>query len=154
MSNFVYNLAKKLILDGTLNLLNDTLKVMLVNSNYTPNPDHTYADMGGAADPVDCEVDGANYVRGWGGSGRIVISSKTLEIDNTNDQVKFKGSNPTWAAINVGTIAGAILIKEGASDDTQTVLIAWFDSGFPITTSGSDVTIKWSDNGIILAKNG
>lgn len=56
----------------------------------------------------------------------------------------------TWTAINAGTVQAAILILEGKSDDSTSILIAYIDQGgFPVTTNGGDLTIQWSASGIL-----
>lgn len=140
-------------MDGTLNLSTDTLKVMLVSSLYTADKDHTYVDMGGSYDPADAELSGTGYVKGWGGSGRKTLTNVSLTLDNANDRVILDADDVVWNSINAGTASAAIVIKEGASNDTDSLLIAYFDSGFPVVTNGSDFTLKWSDSGVILGKS-
>jgi len=68
MATIIYNRAKKEIMDGTIDLLVDTIKAMLVTSVYTPNPDHDFVDAGGASDPADAELTGTGYAAGWAGA--------------------------------------------------------------------------------------
>ena len=42
MASLVYNRAKRMLLDGTLDLDNDVIKVMLVDSGYTVNADDNF----------------------------------------------------------------------------------------------------------------
>ena len=42
------------------------------------------------------------------------------------------------------------MYREGTSDDTDAVLIAYIDSGgFPVVTNGGDLTIAWNAEGIL-----
>jgi len=149
VADFVYNLAKKQLLDGSLDLDTDDIRVMLVDSGYTANKDHDYVDGGGADDPVDHELSGTGYTGGYGGSGRKALASRAVTEDDTNDAGKFDAADVTWSAINAGTAACAIVIKKGTADDTTAVLIAHYDTGFPVVTNGGDVTLQWNANGIL-----
>ena len=143
----VYNHAKKMIADGSLNLLTDTIKVMLVGPSYVPNPDDDFVMASGAG---DAEINGQGYEAGWGKTGRKTLMNKIITEDDANDRVVFDADDVLWTAINAGTVQAAILIREGASSDSTSVLVAYIDQGgFPIVTNGGDLTIQWSMNGII-----
>lgn len=150
MASGWYNRAKKEIMDGTISLLSDTIKVMLVTSSYTFNPDHDFIDMGGANDPADHELSGTGYTGGYGGSGRKTLASKAITEDDPNDRAEFDAADVTWTSINAGTIRAAILIKEG-TNDADSKLIAYIDNAaqFPLVTNGGDVTLQWNAEGIL-----
>lgn len=150
MASFMYNLAVKECLDGTINLDTDALKIMLVGSEYTPNQDDDIVDAGGASDAVDAEIDATNYTRGWGGAGRKAATI-TVSEDDTNNRASVVINDLTWTALGGAlndTVEGAILIKEGGANDTTSRLIAYFD--LPTTpTNGSDVTLDFAATGNI-----
>ncbi len=153
--NRFYNTGYKEILDGTIDLSSDTIKVIPVGSGYTFNPDHTVADAGGANDVVDEEIVATNYTGGWGGSGRKTLSNKSWSVDNTNDMAVFDADPITWSSLGGATndtINAFIIVKEGGANDTTTRLIAYVDtvtSGtLPLTTNGSDVTITPDADGL------
>ncbi len=148
--SFLYNLAKKEMLDGTIDLLTDTIKVMLVTSSYVANADDDLVDAGGANDAVDHELSGTGYTAGWSNSGRKTLGTKAISEDDPNDRAEFDAADLTWSAINAGTAAAAILIKEGGADDTTSRLIAYIDTGgFPIVTNGGDLNVNWNAEGIL-----
>ena len=150
MASIVYNRAKKEIMDGTIDLLADTIKAMLVTSSYVANPDHDFVDAGGANDPVDHELSGTGYAAGYAGAGRKTLASKTATEDDANNRAEFGAANLAWTAINAGTAAAVIIFKNGVSDDTTSKLIAYIDSGgFPITTNGGDLNVTWNVEGIL-----
>lgn len=134
-------------MDGTIDMDSATLKLLLVTASYTPNPDHTFVDVGGANDVIDHELNGvANYTRGWAGAGRKSVVC-TMQTNNTSDRVDIAIPDQTWTALGTGaTIAGAVLIKEGASNDTTSQLIAYFGLT-PTPTNGGDVTLNFADLG-------
>jgi len=143
----VYNLFKKLQADGSIDLLTDTIKVMLVGSTYTANMDHDYVNPSA----YQMELGGTGYTGGYGGSGRKTLASKVVTEDDTNDRAEFSAAPVTWTAINAGTAAVCVIIRERAlTGDTMSELIAYIDSGgFPVVTNGGDLTITWNAEGIL-----
>ena len=149
MAALIYNRAKKELLDGTLDLVNNTIKVMLVTSSYVANVDHDFVDEAGANDPIDHELSGTGYAAGFAGSGRKTLASKAFSQDNTGDRGEFDAANLTWTGIDAGTAAAAIVYKHNTAD-TDSILIAYIDSGgFPITTNSGDLTLTWNADGIV-----
>jgi hypothetical protein len=148
MASLVYNTAKQLMADGTIDLDTNTIKVMLVTSAYTPNADHDYVDEGGASDPCDAEIDVTGYTRGFNGAGRKTLANADVTTDKANDRAEFDADDLTWTALGSGaTIAGAILIKEGTSD-TNSRLIAYIDVT-DTATNGGDITLQFNAQGIL-----
>jgi hypothetical protein len=129
------NSGKRDIFDGTIDLVNDTIKVLLVNASYTPNADHDFAD-----DVTANELSGTGYTGGFNGSGRKTLASKAFSTDTTNDRAEFTFAAVTWTAINAGTAAYAILVKE-ITNDAATRLIAYLDLNPDVVTNGGDFTM-------------
>lgn len=149
MASLVYNRAKKEILDGTMDLLTDVLKIMLVTSSYVADPDNDFVEEG-VDDANEHELSGTGYGAGFGGSGRKTLSGKGVTEDDANDRAEFDDSGDiTWTGINAGTAAAAILYKH-ITADTASILIAYIDTGgFPVVTNGGDLTIQWNAEGIL-----
>lgn len=149
MASVFYNTAKKEIMDGTVDLVNDVIKVMLVTSSYVVNPDHLFVDDGGANDPIDHELSGTGYAAGFAGSGRKTLASKVFTTDQANDRAELDVADVVWTAINAGTAAAFIIYKHLTSDALSR-LIAYVDTGgFSIVTNGGDLTIQINAEGII-----
>ncbi len=149
MPSFVYNLAAKELADGTINLLTDTIKTMLVTSQYSAARTDTVVDGGGANDPVDAEINVTGYTRGWGGAGRKALASKTIVVDQANNRAEFSAGNLTWSTLGTGaTIAAMIVVKEGGSNDTTSRLIAYLDVT-DTPTNGGDIAFTFDAEGII-----
>lgn len=148
--SLVYNRAKKEILDGTIDLVNDVIKIMLVTSSYVANVDDDLVDEGGANDPIDEELTGTGYDPGFGGTGRVTLSNKAFSQDNTNDRGEFDDtSDITFSSINAGTAAAMIMYKH-LTNDAASILIAYIDTGgFPIVTNGGDLVVQWNAEGIL-----
>ena len=147
MANRFYNRAARRILDGNLNLTSSTLKIMLVDAGYTFNADHDFVGSG-AGTPGGEELSGTGYAAGFGGAGRRTLANKVFSEDDTNDRGEMDCDDVTWTAINAGAAAAAIVIKEGTSD-ADSELIAFFDSGFPVTTNGGDLTLQVNAEGLL-----
>lgn len=145
MASIVYTNAVRLLLSGGLNLTSDTLKVMLVDSGYTPDKDHDFVSSASGD-----ELSGTGYTAGFNGAGRKTLASKTFTANDTGDFAYFDAADSTWSAINAGTINRAIVIKE-VTDDTDSILIACLDStSFPLATNGGDITLSWNASGLVL----
>lgn len=130
------------IMDGTIDLLTDTIKVILVNSSYTYDADHDFAD-----DVSANELSGTGYTGGFNGSGRKTLASKTVTNDTANDRVEFDAADLTWTGINAGTIGGAVLVKE-TTNDAASRIIAFLDP-INLATNGGDVTVVWDSQGLL-----
>lgn len=136
----VFNVFKAIVLAGEVDIAasGDTLKVMMVDSGWTPTIDGVlgYADV--SAD----EVSGTGYT-----AGGITLANQAVTQDDTNNRAKFDGDDVTWSGLgaDVGTPAYAILY-----DDTHASkrLIARWELGRP--ANGSDYKLQWHTDGILL----
>lgn len=127
--------GKELILQV---LLGYTLKWVLLKTTYTPAAGDSAATI--LAHELD---DHASYDAGWGGTGRKAATSGAVAIDATNHRAVYDAGNPTWSAINDGTVGAVALVKEGASDDTTTIVLAVFDPSNFTTNGGA---LEWRPN--------
>jgi len=138
MPNAIYNSAKRFLINGTINLASDTIKVMLVTVSYTPNIDtHTVRS------DVTNEVSGTGYT-----AGGATLSTKTVTVDNTNDRAVFDAHDVTWASSTI-TARGAVLYKSRGGAASADELICYFDFGSDKVSSSGDFVISWSSNGIL-----
>jgi hypothetical protein len=135
--------------DGTIDLLVDTIKTVLVTSQYTPARTDLVVDAGGANDVVDAEINVTGYTRGWNGAGRKALASKTVVVDQANNRAEFSAGNLTWTSLGSGaTIAAMVLVKEGVSNDTTSRLIAYLDVT-DTPTNGGNIAFTFDAEGII-----
>jgi hypothetical protein len=149
MASLTYNLGRKEILDGTIDLGADVIKAMLVTSSYVANVDNDFVDDAGANDPIDHELSGTGYAAGFAGAGRKTLGSIAITEDDTNDTAEFNAANLTWTGIDAGTAAAVIIYRHLTSDALST-MIAYIDTGgFPVVTNSGDLTITWNAEGII-----
>lgn len=130
------NATKKKFLDGSFDLVNDTLKGMLLTASHTTNIDtQEFAD-----DISANEVSSSgSYTAGFG--NRITLSSKTTSQDDTDDEGVFD-----FADIQVTSFTGSpaflAIIKEVTDDsDSPVIAIEDFDGAVVITAGTFDYTV-------------
>lgn len=149
MPSFVYNKAAQELADGTVDLLVDTIKTVLVTSVYSPVRSDLVVDAGGANDVVDAEINVTGYARGYAGAGRKALASKTIVVDQVNNRAEFSAGNLTWTTLGSGaTIAAMVLIKEAGANDTTSRLIAYLDVT-DTPTNGGDIAFTFDAEGTI-----
>ena len=137
MANVIYNSFKKKLMDGEIDLVNDTIKVALVTSGYTPDIDnHDYFD------DITNEVSGTGYT-----AGGETLTNKSVTQNNTTDKGVFDADDVTWSNSTI-TARGAVLYKSTGTDSTSP-LIAYFDFGSDQSTTGADFVLRWNSSGII-----
>jgi hypothetical protein len=129
MANAVQASARKLFLDGDIDLLNDTIKVVLTKT-YTYSSAHDYLD----------DVVAGNRV------ATATLASKTTTGG------AFDSADPTFTAVAAGSTVTGIWIYKDTGTDSTSPLIAWFDTNastaaISIVTNGSNITLTVSASG-------
>jgi len=143
MASAWYNKGKTQVMNGSIDLLTDTIKVMLVDNTYTFDADHAFVD-----DISGDELSGTGYTGGFAGAGRKTLGSKAVNQDDTNDRAEFDSTaDVTWTSLDSGTVRAAILIKE-ITNDAASIPIAYLDLGDEASTGG-DFVIEWDSEGIL-----
>jgi len=128
MSNALYAKAKEALLEGLLDLTDDTLKICLVKSTYTVNlSDHQYlSDIG---------------------SSNIAATSTSLLGKTTSNGI-FDAENITIEDYGTSGFNYVVLFKDTGLASTSR-LIAYIDTadGLPVSSSSSaiSITINWSN---------
>jgi hypothetical protein len=119
-------------LKGDIDFDTVTVKVMLVTSSYTENPDHDFRD------DITNEVVGTNYTAG-GETATCSVSA----IDTANNRVEVSLGGASWATSTI-TAAGAqyYVSRGGASSADE--LIAFNDFGGDVTSTAGTFTLNAS----------
>lgn len=128
MANALFDKARKAFADGDIDLLTDTIKVVLV-------------------DTADYTVDLANHdFLDDVPSAALVGTPQTLSNKSTTAGV-FDADDVTFTSVT-GDQCEAILIYKDTGSEATSNLIGWIDSatGLPVTPNGTDIQITW-DNG-------
>ncbi len=131
MANAVYPLAKKALLDADIDLLTDTIKIVLCDSGYTYSTAH---------DNLDDITAGA----------RVATSSALASKTTTGGA--FDAADVTYTALTGDTVTSWVLFKDSGTESTSK-LIAYFDTvsgggAFSFTPSGGDLTLSFGASGI------
>lgn len=137
----VYQNGLMKCMDGTIVLLTDTIKIVLVTSAYTPNRDHDFlSDV--------AEITGVSgYTSGFGGAGRKTLASKTLAITDASDLFTFDAADVAFGALGAGaTIGGGVITKEITSDAASPIIA--FNGVANTPTNGASITFQFDTAGI------
>jgi hypothetical protein len=133
-----YNSFKAKIMDGSIDLDTDTIKVMLVSSSYNFDQDnHVFkSDITG-------EISGTGYT-----AGGKELANKSVTQDNENNKSKFDADNLNWSGATF-TTRGAVIYKDTGTPTTSP-LVAYFDFGGDKSPSSQGFNINWGDGGIVI----
>ena len=138
MASLIYNKGKAEIMKGNIDLVNDTIKVMLVSSSYTPDKDND-----------EDRADVTNEVSGTGYSGGgKALSGGIVTQDDSNDQAAFDADDLTWTIATLSGVRGAVIYQDNGAAASDT-LIAYIDLGDDYGSSSEDFTIEWDADGIL-----
>lgn len=156
MASFLFNKFKQRIGDGTIDWDGTSAGVIRAaladNGTMGSAPDKDVDTMSSVFSSANYEINGTGYTRGFGSSSRKQLTCSTAE-DDTNDRATYKAADLLWDdsgnGINAGTVKAVILFYQpsAAASDADCIPIAYIDSGgFPITTNGGSLTIKFAEN--------
>jgi len=137
MASVIYNSFKKDIMNGSIDLDTDTIKIALVTSSYTPDIDNH-----DKFDDITNQVTGPGYT-----AGGETLASKTVTQDNTDNEGVFDAADVTWANSTM-TARGAVIYKSTGTDSTSP-LICYLDFTTDKTSSNGDFKITFDAEGIL-----
>ena len=116
--------------------LNDTIKVMLCTSSYTPaQTTHAYRSS------ITNEVSGTGYT-----SGGATLGSKTATKSSL--VVSLDAADTSWTTATI-TARYAVIYKDTGSSSTDPVL-GYIDFGSDQTSTAGTFTITWDSTGIFV----
>lgn len=117
---------------------NDTIKVMLLSSSYTPNQDaHAYL-----ADVEGSQVTGTGY-----SAGGAVLANATLAYDAGTNVFKLDADDVTFANSTITARYAVVYDDTGASSATKP-LVAFFDFTTDQSSVNGNFTITWDATGM------
>src|SRR5438552_3062668 len=118
MANIFMQSGALAIVDRSIDLIADTLKVALCKSNYVADPDNVFIDAGGANDVVDARVTGTTDQ---------TLASKTLAKDDTGNFAYLDAADITYTAVPSGTAATQAVVYKSTGTDTTSKILAVHD---------------------------
>jgi hypothetical protein len=144
MASLTFNAFKKNIMNGTIDLDSDTIKVALVTSSYTPDQDgdEFFDNAGDGHSAIDDEVSGTGYTQGG-----VALANKAVTQDNTDNEGVFDADDVEWTTATI-TARAAVIYKDTGTDTTSP-LIRYHDFGSDQSTTGTTFKITWAAEGIL-----
>ena len=133
-----YNSFKKALLDKSIDFTNDTIKLALCTSSYTPNID-THDNF----DDITNEV-GAS---GTYSAGGVSLAGKATSADNTDNEGVFSANNISITSSTITARYGILYKSTGVASTSP--LIAYIDFGENKTSVSGTFGITWNAEGII-----
>lgn len=128
--------AKKVLLEGGLNLASDTIKVGMLKSTYTlATTDDVWGDV--SADEIAASGD---YV-----AGGVALASKTVTEDGTNEEGVFDAANLVINGVTAADVQYFIFYK----DATPATLVAYADLEAPVEYSSQNIQLTFHTDGLI-----
>lgn len=126
MASVLYPSFKQLLLGGDIDLANDDIRVILIDTaDYTFSSAHDFLDDVAAGSRVAV-------------SGALAGKSITSGVFDAND-VTFSGVT--------GDQSEALIIYKHTGSDATASLIAYIDSfsaGMPVTPNSGDIVVAWA----------
>ena len=116
-----------------LDLDNDTIKIMLVTSSYTPDfGAHDFKD------DVTNEVSGTGYTAGGNTLGSVTLTQ-------TGGTITFDAADTSWSSSTITAARGAVIYDDTVASDP---LIAYIDFGSDFSSANGTFTIAFNAGGI------
>lgn len=134
---FKYGQAVLKAFSKEIDWVNDSIKVMLVTSTYTPNQDtHDYLD------DVTNEVTGTGYT-----AGGAAIANCSLAYDGATNKATLDGDNVSWANSTI-TARYAVIYDDTPATNATKPLLGYVDFGQDESSSNGTFEIQWNVAGI------
>lgn len=130
MANFLYPVFKRKLMEGTVNLTTDTLRMGLFTASALPTAASSAVDIATIVNNSTINLKDA------------ILTGKMIE--GTTSAV-FDCSDPTFSTVSGGEVTCVIVWKE---DGVVKLPIAYIDSGsgLPFTPTGGNVIINISNS--------
>jgi hypothetical protein len=145
----LYNKFLQYIMDGTLDLNSNTIKLALVTSDYTPDPTHdVLADVLSSPSP---EVEAIESPSNGYTAGGATVGNPAVTFTDSPIKGKFDADDAVWTGLTA-TFRYGILYASGTLNGVVNPLIGYilFDTTpADVVISGVDYTVQWNSSGII-----
>jgi hypothetical protein len=132
-----YNSYKKLLLDKSIDHTNDTIKLALCTSSYTPDIDtHDFFN------DITNEVSGTGYT-----AGGVTLAGKATSVDTTDNEGVFDATDISLTTSTITARYGILYKSTGVTSTSP--LICYIDFGEDKTSVSGTFGITWNAEGII-----
>jgi len=137
---YLYGSFFSKVLNKEIDWLDDSIKVALVSSSYTPLQDtNDYWD-----DVVSYEIPNGNGYT----TGGIALTGKTSEYDAGTNTTTINADDVNWSNATI-TARYAVIYSDTPVTNTAKALIAYLDFGEDKSSSNGPFSIQWNASGII-----
>ena len=160
MAETVFNFAKKHLADYTIRLTTadgaaaTSLYLLLISTEYVAASSWMDQDYLLTATTTDCIAHFEVTSGHMSSIARQSIGATTATEDDSGNTAWMLGSTAiTFSAVSsginaAGKVGGAIIFAEiAAADSSGRVPIALYDTNFPVTANGGDITVNFSTGG-------
>lgn len=140
-----YGKAGKHYMDGDIDLLNDTIKVFLLKSSYSPNMDTD--EFQAILDLASNEIDTTgSYTKGTG----LTLGNKAyLAYDAGNDRTPFDADDADAGTITAADLMYAVIVDTQSGAAATNILLALVTvDATKRAPSAQPFKIQWSADGI------
>lgn len=152
MSNVIYNIYSQGIFGG-IDLLNDTIKCLLVRSTSTYVADKTHDYVSDFTGNGGVEITVASYAR-------QVLTTKVATINDISNRGEFSCDPIDFSTLESGqTVTAYILYKQTGGDDASPAddpLIGYFDTDsggvLPYALAGGNFVITPHSTGLLRGR--
>lgn len=137
MANFIYNAAKVSLGKEEIDWENDTIKVAMLTSSYTPDIDNDvyFSD-------VTNEVSGSGYT-----AGGFTLANTSITQDDTNDRAVYDADDLAESPVSISSYRYLVVYVSTGTDSTSR-LICLIDLGTDQTVDNDILEISWGSSGI------
>lgn len=145
----LYSSLRKYLLNGTINLESDTLKLALVTSAYSPNVAHAVlADVMSSPSPEVVAV--ASPDNGYPMGGKALTGQTVTKTDSPSAG-KFDADDVIFTALTATFRYGVLYaaVTRNGIEDPLIGYVLYDTTPADITISGLDWINQWSPNGVI-----
>ena len=141
MANFWYNQAAQGVMEGTIDLDLDDIRVILLEVD---EEDHDHAFIAALLATSAAELTSTGYAR-------VALANEAVNLDDANNRSEFDADDTTFASVSqlAAEVAVAAVVYKHVTNDADSIpLFHLDDGGFPITPQGGDIVIQWDAEGI------
>lgn len=124
-----------------VDLLDDSIKVALTTSSYSPAQ-----DTDDYFDDVTNEVSGTNYT-----AGGAAIANDTLTYTAGTNVLKYDGDDVSWASSTISGARVAVIYDSTPGADSSRPVIGYCVFDGDVSTSAGTLSIAWDSAGILTA---
>lgn len=138
MASALVNTAFKKFMDGDIDLLNDTIKLMLIKATHTPNVDTEEFIDDVSSDEVTPDGDYS--------AGGVALGTKATTVDNANNRCVFDAANVTFTAVDFS--ARYAYIYKDTGNAATSAIVGYIDFGSDKNSDGGNFVITFDAAGI------